>query len=60
MLTKRQANSIIRRIEKSRDAIAKERDKLEDLMEEIDNLKDTSNRAHEDLESAISALSEFT
>ena len=46
-------------LEKRRDAIGAERDKLREIVEECEGLEDTCNRAHEALEQAIDALSEL-
>jgi hypothetical protein len=46
-------------LEKRRDEVAKVRDKLEKDLDEMSGLLDSCQRAHEDIESAIAALSEL-
>lgn len=46
-------------LETRRKAVAKERDKLQDLKSEMDELEECCARAHDDLENAIDALSEL-
>jgi hypothetical protein len=49
--------SIIRQIEKRRDAVGKERDKLAEMIGELEALKYTCDDAYESLDFAIEALS---
>ena len=49
---------IIKQLEKRRDAVGKERDKLGNLIAELDGLRDSCNRAYDDMQHAIDALSE--
>ena len=49
---------MIKEIEKRRDAVGKERDKLDTLLNEITNLRDSCEMAWHDLQSAIDSLSE--
>ena len=49
---------MIKLIEKRRDAVGKERDKLYDLIQELSMLHERCEKAYDDLEYAIEALSE--
>jgi hypothetical protein len=49
---------MIKLIEKRRDAIGKERDKLNELIGELEALRDCCDRAWDDLQNAADALSE--
>ena len=51
--------SMIKEIEKRRDAIGKERDKLDNLIMELEGLRDSCDRAYDDLYAARDALSEL-
>lgn len=46
-------------LSKSMNAIAEERDKIDDLISEAMNLRDNCDRVYEDLEHARNALSEL-
>jgi hypothetical protein len=50
---------IIAEIEKRRDAVGKERDRLDDLIGELEGLRDSCDRAYCDLQNARDALSEL-
>ena len=50
---------MIREIEKRRDAVGAERDKLDYLIAELEGLKSSCERAWDDLQSARDALSEL-
>ncbi len=52
-------NNAIKQIEKRMVAVGKERDKLDDLIGELEHLKDNCRTAYEDLEHARDALSEL-
>ena len=52
-------NKVINQLRTRQAAIAKERDKLRDLYNEISMLMDSCDRATEALEDAIEALSEL-
>jgi prefoldin subunit 5 len=49
---------MIKQIEKRRDAIGKERDKLNEMISEMETLRDCCERAWDDLQTARDALSE--
>jgi predicted nucleic acid-binding Zn-ribbon protein len=51
--------TIKKALEKHRDRIGKERDALRDLESEITDLKETCERAYDDINCAIDALSEL-
>ncbi len=50
---------IIKQLERRRDAIGKERDKLRELLSEWADLADTCDSAYEDIDRAIDALSQY-
>ena len=50
--------TMIKQLEKHRDKIGKDRDALRDFEAEVENLRETCERAYEDLQCAIEALSE--
>lgn len=50
--------TMIKQLEKHRDKIGKDRDALRDFLDEVESLKETCDRAYEDLQCAIEALSE--
>lgn len=52
-------STMIKQIEKRRDAVGKERDRLDDLIGELEGLRDSCDRAWDDLQSARDALSEL-
>lgn len=52
-------STMIKQIEKRRDAVGKERDRLDDLIGELEGLRDSCDRAWADLQSARDALSEL-
>lgn len=49
----------IKQIEKRMVAIGKERDKIDDLIGELDSLRENCRTAYDDLQSARDALSEL-
>ncbi len=51
---------ILKQLTVRQTAIGKERDKLRDLESECEQLRETCERAYDDLGNAISALSELT
>lgn len=52
-------NNAIKQIEKRMVAVGKERDKLDDLIGELEHLKDNCRTAYDDLQHARDALSEL-
>ena len=50
---------MIRQIEKRRDAVGKERDKLDEAIADLEGLRDTCQRAWDCLQDARDALSEL-
>ena len=52
-------SAIDRQLKKRQDAIAKERDKLDAAIEELNGLKDSCDRAYDYLQDARDALSEL-
>lgn len=50
---------IVQHLEARRDAVGQERDKLQDLIDELEGLKETCERASDSLYDAIAALSEL-
>jgi len=50
---------ILTKVKACKERIAKERDKLRDLISEIESIEDCTDRAVSDLESAADALSEY-
>lgn len=60
MANKRQIDGWIKSLEKRKTAIGKERDRLSAWLMEIDQLIETCERAYEDVQAAIDALSELT
>ncbi len=50
---------LIKTLEKRRTAIGVERDKLRDLISDVEDLAETCDRAYDDLQNAIQALSEL-
>ena len=50
---------LIKQLEKRRDAIGKERDKLRELLSEWADLADTCDCAYEDIDHAIDSLSQY-
>jgi hypothetical protein len=50
--------TIVKQLEKRRDMIGKERDKLRDLAGEVSDLLEPTERAWDDIQSAIDTLSE--
>jgi len=51
-------SSMIKAIEKRRVAVGKERDKISEMIDELSCLKESCDRAYDDMQSAIDALSE--
>jgi hypothetical protein len=58
-MNKKTAVSLTKAIEKSNARIAKERDKLRELISDAESLYDACDRAVDSLESAADALSEY-
>ena len=52
-------NNAIKQIQKRMDAVGKERDKLDDLISELEHLKWNCEEAYENLQRARDALSEL-
>jgi hypothetical protein len=52
----KQLTSIIKQMEKSRSIIASERDKLRDIIDEIDELLEPVTTGHEELEHSMQIL----
>lgn len=52
-------NNAVKQIEKRMVAVGKERDKLDDLIGELEHLKETCREAYDDLQRARDALSEL-
>lgn len=59
MTTKREIKAWIAKIERHRAEVAKARDRLNESIDEMESLRDCCERAHQDLENAIEALSEL-
>ena len=59
MATKKQVGSWIKQIEKRMAAIAAERDKLDDMISTMNDLKEDCSRAYDSLQEARDALSEL-
>jgi hypothetical protein len=57
MMSARQVASMVRKIEKHRDAVGKTRDALEDAIGELEGLKGCCDEAWDDLQRARDALS---
>jgi hypothetical protein len=57
MATKTQITAWVKQIDKRKEAIGKERDKLDDLIGEMQSLKDDMDEAFDDLLRARDALS---
>lgn len=55
----KKVQTILKVLEKHRERIGKERDSLRDLEGEITDLKETCERAYDDISCAIDALSEL-
>ena len=58
-VSKSKIDSLKKSIKDMQKQIAKDRDALRDLMDEAEGLEDCCSRAHDDLESAVDALSEL-
>ena len=58
-MTRTKINSWLREIERRQNAIAKERDRLDAAISEMEELKDSCERAYEDMQNARDALSEL-
>jgi hypothetical protein len=52
-------STMMKAIDKRRDAVGKERDKLDDMIGELEGLRECCDRAHDDLQHARDALSEL-
>lgn len=50
---------IVSQLEAEKKKIAKARDRIRDLLSDVEGMLDSSDRGLEDLESAIDALSEY-
>ena len=50
--------TMVKQIEKRRDAVGKERDRLDDLIGDLTGLRESCERAWDDLQRARDALSE--
>ena len=50
--------TMIKQLEKHRERIGKDRDALREFQDEVESLRETCERAYEDLSCAIEALSE--
>ena len=59
MPTKRQIEGWIRMLEKRKKALAKERDALNDLLDELEELRGSCDAALEALQNAVEHLSEL-
>ena len=59
LLTQRQINSIMKKIEKHRDAVARDRDALDNAIAELEGLRGTCDEAWDNLQRARDALSEL-
>jgi len=51
--------TMIKQIKIRQDAVAKERDKIADMISEMNDLEDCCNRAYHNMQDAIDALSEL-
>jgi RNase adaptor protein for sRNA GlmZ degradation len=58
-LTKKQRGDIIALVTKHKNAIAKERDALRDILHDLEGVVDSSDSALNDLDCAIDALSQY-
>lgn len=58
-MTKRQTASIVKKIKMHQAALAKHRDALRDLVEEVEGIVDTSTDAIDNLQYAVDALSQY-
>lgn len=58
-MNKRKIQSIIKGIDKHMKQVAKERDALDDFIDELTSLKEDCNNAHDCLQDARDALSEM-
>lgn len=56
---KRSVASLTKQIEACKERIAKERDKLRDLVHEVNEIVDNCDEAHRDLEHAVDTLSQY-
>lgn len=59
MATKKQIEGWIKQLQKRMDGVAAERDKIDDALDELGMMKDTCDRAYENLQDARDALSEL-
>ena len=59
MLTSKQISSMMKRVEKHRDAVSKVRDALDDAIAELEGLRGCCDAAWDDLQRARDALSEL-
>lgn len=57
-MTKRETNSLIKKINSSKEKLSAERDKLRDLILELESLADDCDEALEALNNAANALSQ--
>jgi hypothetical protein len=59
MITAKQVKSWDKKLAERQAAIGKERDKLDDVISELEGLRESCERAYDDLQSARDALSEL-
>jgi hypothetical protein len=59
MATKKQIEGWIKQVQKRMDGVAAERDKIDSVLEELAMLKDSCERAYDNLQNARDALSEL-
>lgn len=52
-------NSVIKELDKRMQGVAKERDKLDDLISELEHLRENCRAAYDDMQSARDHLSEL-
>jgi len=56
-MTKRTTAAMIKKLERAKATLAKDRDALRDLFDELETLKEDCEEAYDSLENAIDALS---
>ena len=59
MTTKAQINNWMKQIDKRKEAVGKERDKLDDLIGEMESLREDCDEAYDALQAARDALSQI-
>jgi uncharacterized coiled-coil DUF342 family protein len=57
MATKTQITALMKQIDKRKDAVSKERDKIDDLIGDLQSLKEDCDEAYDALQTARDALS---